>query len=291
MDMRRFVLLPALVALVALVGCGGVGDGPDRPPPRAEPDTEQRYEATAFVLESEEHGPMLCLGVLLQSLPPQCGDVPITNWSWEEVPGEEALSGTTWGRYHLVGTYDGESFRVMETGPPQPEPGDDGGQIDTPCPEPEGGWVASDPGRTTEADRRAATKAAGAEPDFAGLWVDFVDEFDPDAPEDPGTEGMILNVAFTGDVDRHTAELGQIWGGPLCVVQHTRTEAELHRIQKDLEPSADEIGIQVLWSSTAVVDNVVEVGVVVIDPQTRAELDDRYGKGAVRVFPVLQPIP
>jgi hypothetical protein len=288
MDMRRFVLLPALGVLVA---CGGLGSPPDRPPPRAEPAGEQRYEATAIVLESEEHGPMLCVGMILDSLPIQCGDIPISNWSWEEVPGEEALSGTTWGRYHLVGTYDGETFSVIETGPPQPQPPDGGDPIDTPCPEPEGGWVAADPGRTTEADRQAATKAAGAEPDFAGLWVDYVDDFDPNATEDPGTEGMILNVAFTGDIDRHTAELRQVWGGPLCVVQHTRTEAELHRIQKDLEPSADEIGIQVLWSSTAVVDNVIEVGVVAIDPQTRLELDQRYGEGAVRVFPALHPVP
>jgi hypothetical protein len=288
MEMRRFVLLPPLVALVA---CGGVGDGPDRRPPRAAAAEEQRYEATATVLESEEHAPMLCLGGILESLPPQCGDVPITNWRWEDVPREEALSGTTWGRYHLVGTYDGRSFSVIETGPPQPQPPDDRDQIGTPCPEPEGGWVASDPGHTTEADRQAATKAADAEPDFAGLWVDYVDDFDPNATEDPGTEGMILNVAFTGDVDRHTAELGEIWGGPLCVVQHTRTEAELHHIQKDLEPSADDIGIQVLWSSTAVVDNVVEVGVVAIDARARAELDHRYGEGAVRVFPALHPLP
>jgi hypothetical protein len=39
------------------------------------------------------------------------------------------------------------------------------------------------------------------------------------------------------------------------------------------------------------VENVVEVGVVVIDPQTRAKLDDRYGAGAVHVFPFLQPVP
>jgi hypothetical protein len=285
--MRRFLLLPGLVALVA---CGGVGNPPNRPPPQAEPDGEGRYEATAIVLESEEHGPMLCLGMILDSLPIQCGDVPISSWNWDEVDGENRRSGTTWGRYHVVGTYDGESFSVIETGPPQTQPDDVGDPIDTPCPEPEGGWAAPDPGRTTEADRQAASKAVGAEPDFAGLWVDYVDEFDPDAPEDPGTEGMILNVAFTGDIERHRAEIGRVWGGPLCVVQHARTEAELRRIQKDLEPSADEIGIQVLWSSTAVVENVVEVGVVAIDPQTRAELDDRYGEGAVRVFPALHPV-
>jgi hypothetical protein len=285
--MRRFLLLPGLVALVA---CGGVGDPADRPPPRAEPDGEDRYEATAIVLESEEHGPMLCLGMILESLPIQCGDVPISNWSWDEVDGEETRSGTTWGRYHVIGRYDGETFTVLETASPRPQPPDDGDPIDTPCPEPEGGWVATDPTRTTEADRQAASQAASAEPDFAGLWVDYVEEPDPEATEDPGTEGLILNVAFTGDIERHRAEIGRAWGGPLCVVQHTRTEAELRRIQKDLEPSADEIGIQVLWSSAAVVENVVEVGVVAIDPQARAELDDRYGEGAVRVFPALHPV-
>jgi hypothetical protein len=286
--MRRLLVLPGLVALVA---CGGLRGGPDRPQPGAQPDQEQRYQATATILASEDHGPMLCLGMTLDSLPPQCGDVPISNWDWEEVSGEETMSGTTWGRYHVVGTYDGESFTVIETGPPQPGPSDDGDPIDTPCPEPTGGWKASDPGRTTEADRQAAARAAEAEPDFAGLWVDYIEDFDPAATEDPGTEGMILNVAFTGDIQRHTAEIGELWGGPLCVVEHSRTEAELHRIQKDLEPSADELGIQVLSSSTAVVENVVEVGVVVIDPQTRAELDDRYGTGAVHVFPFLQPVP
>jgi hypothetical protein len=140
------------------------------------------------------------------------------------------------------------------------------------------------------ADRQAASRAATEEPDFAGLWIDYVEEPDPYAPEDPGTEGMILNVAFTDDIERHRAELGGLWGGPLCVVQHARTEAELQRIQGDLEPSADELGIQVVWSSVEVVENVVEVGVVAIDAEGRDALDDRYGPGAVRPVPVLTPI-
>jgi hypothetical protein len=287
--MRGIVLVASLLMGTA---CGGIERSDDGSRSRGVTGGEKRYEATGIVLENEDHGPMLCLGMTLDSLPPQCGDVPITGWDWDGVQGERNLRGTTWGNYHLTGTYDGESFTVEEAGlaegsPPVPDGGD---PIDTPCDEPEGGWVAEDPSRTSEADRQAASRAASAEPDFAGLWIDYVEEPDPYAPEDPGTEGMILNVAFTGDVERHTAELGGLWGGPLCMVQHARTEAELHRIQNDLEPSADKLGIQVLWSSIEVVENVVEVGVVAIDAEGRDALHDRYGPGAVRPVPVLTPI-
>ena len=234
---------------------------------------------------------MLCLGGVLQSLPPQCGDVPLSNWDWNEVPGERSMAGTTWGRYHVAGTYDGDSFIVEETGPPRPEDPSADDPIDTPCPEPAGGWTATDPGRTSEEDRQAATRAAGAEPDFSGLWIDYND---PTPTEEEIAEGdpayVILNVAFTGDVERHTAELRELWGGPLCVVQHERSYAELRDIQNDLEPSADELGIQILWSDVSVIDNVVEVGVVVIDEGSRLALEERYGAGAVRAFPALTPV-
>jgi hypothetical protein len=189
-----------------------------------------------------------------------------------------------------VGTYDGERFTVVATGPPQPPAEEKGDPIDTPCPEPEGGWAAPDPTRASEADRDAARRAAEAEPDFSGLWIDHVEENpDPEKAEayEPGY--VILNVAFTGDVERHTAELRELWGGPLCVVQHERTYEELRTIQKDLEPSADQLDIKVLWSNTSVTENVVEVGVVVIDERSRQAIDQRYGEGAVRVFPALTP--
>jgi hypothetical protein len=288
--MRGIALVASLLMATA---CGGIERSDDGPRPRGGTGGQERYEATGIVLENEDHGPMLCLYMLLESLPPQCGDIPITGWDWDGVPGERTLRGTTWGGdYHITGTYDGESFTVEEAGlaegsPPVPDGGD---PIDTPCDEPEGGWTVADPSRTSMADRQAASRAANAEPDFAGLWIDYVEEPDPDAPEDPGTEGMILNVAFTGDIERHRAELGGLWGGPLCVVQHARTEAQLQRIQDDLEPSADELGIQVLWSSVEVVDNVVEVGVVAIDAQGRAALEDGYGAGATRPVPTLTPI-
>jgi hypothetical protein len=289
--MSRLILVAPLLTAAACAGVDRPQEGPL--PPEAGPDDRQRYEVTATVLEREDQGPTLCLSGIALSLPPRCGDVPITNWDWGEVPGERNLRGTTWGDYHLTGTYDGESFTLEDAGPAEePPPFNDGGDpIDTPCDEPEGGWVADEPSRTSEADRQAASQTASAEPDFAGLWIDYVGDPKPeDLDADPTSAQVILNVAFTADLERHTADLRALWGGPLCVVRHQRTEQELQRIQADFPGGDSDFGLNVLWSSIEVVENVVEVGVVAIDAEGRAALDDRYGDGAVRPVPALRPI-
>jgi len=73
-------------------------------------DADRRYTATAMVLESPDHGPQLCLGGVDESLPPQCGGPDIVGWDWESVSDEESRSGTTWGEYTVVGTYDSTRF-------------------------------------------------------------------------------------------------------------------------------------------------------------------------------------
>jgi hypothetical protein len=153
---------------------------------------------------------------------------------------------------------------------------------------PEGGWVAVDRAHVTDADLRAVMHAAEREPDSAGFWIDYVGE-----PSENTTDGEIIAVAaFTGDLERHEVELRELWGGPLCVAQHERTQTELHRIQT--EPSGDvgeDLGLQTTWSSGSVVDNWVEVGVVVAGDEVVAAVEDRYGAGAVLLIPVLEPVP
>lgn len=56
----------------------------------------------------------LCLGAIAESYPPQCGGVPIENWTWEGVDGSETSGDTTWGAYAVQGTYDGETFVVTQ---------------------------------------------------------------------------------------------------------------------------------------------------------------------------------
>src|SRR5918992_3080299 len=106
-----------------------------------------RYEANATVLDDGD-GPELCLGAVADSLPPQCGGMPIRGWRWEDVDGEDTVGGTTWGEYHVVGSYDGSSFTVEDAGPMVAVGPEEGDPFHTPCPEPSGGWTDVDPSAT-----------------------------------------------------------------------------------------------------------------------------------------------
>lgn len=290
MTMRLLRLL--LVAFVLLAACGdgdadvaSDDDGPTSTGGGSVADESTVYETTATVLESPGHGPQLCLGGVAESYPPQCGGPGIVGWDWSTVEGESA-NGTTWGTYSLTGTWDGETFTV--TGPvAEPGPFDDGGPTDfsTPCDEPEGGWTVVDEATANDAGFAAAQEYAQGQPDFGGLWVD--QSINPASGEfgmnDPTK--LILNVKFTGDLERHEAELRDRFGGPLCVVETDRTEAELRRLQDDLYDELD-----AHFASVDIVRGVVEFGVVVADPTLQAELDDAHGPGVVELIGSLRPV-
>ena len=83
------------------------------------------------------------------------------------------MSGTTWGEYHVVGTYDGEVFTVTETGPPTART-KRSTCYDNPCPEPEGGWVVRDPDRSTQDHVGPAQAYAKRQPGYVISWVDQI---------------------------------------------------------------------------------------------------------------------
>ena len=87
----------------------------------------------------------------------------------------------------------------------------------SPCPEPAGGWTASDLARTGNQARLALEAYLADESELARVW------WDTKAAPGPG----VLNVAFTGDLDRHRSEITGIWGGPVCVSSGTRSIADL----------------------------------------------------------------
>lgn len=279
-----FTILVLASVLLLSVSCA------ERPPagPGGSVGGSSEHEADTTVLESPDHGPMLCLGGIADSYPPQCGDVPISNWDWGSVEGEESVSGTTWGSFHVVGTYNGTSFTLIEAGPFQPSPREDGDPVDTPCPEPEGGWVSVDASTATEDDMLATMHAAEEQPDYAGFWIDYVEE-PGEGPVDAG--GIIANVAFTEDVERHTAEIRQRWGGPLCVVEHEWSLDVLTRAHRELRGAVgSELGLQVLGSGISMNRNRLEMGVVVLSEEDRRAVDERYGEGAVLLEPALTPV-
>jgi len=284
MSRTRGLLSAATSVAIVLGACADaptVGPGDDPTPPEA-----QRYEADGMVLESREHGPEFCLGVINDSLPPQCSGLPLVDWDWEAVDGEDSAQGAAWGAFHLVGTYDGNSFTVLEVAVPEP-PASDAPDFTAPCPEPTGGWVATDPARASDADLQAVMRSAEGEPDSAGFWIDYVGQ--PSETTPPGE--IVAVAAFTGDLERHERELREVWGGPLCVTRHERTLAELHRIQAEFDDEIGrELGLITTWSAGNVVENLVEFGVVVADEVAVAAVEERYGAGSVLLVPALEPV-
>jgi hypothetical protein len=294
--MNRSTLVVVAVLSLFSGGCGAA-ETVDDAETQAREGPSGLYEANATVLDNGYDGPMLCLGTILTSLPPQCGDVPIANWDWNAVKTEQTRAGTSWGDYHVVGTYDGERFAVTEVGPyeeSEPEPGGD--PFASPCPEPEGGWVASDPGRTSQEDFDAAARFAESQPDAVAVWVSVVGNPDPEELDRMSLAGRpiprILNAVFTGDAERHEDELRDLWGGPLCVTEReTYTATELDEIRAEVEGEVlDELGLQMLWSQGGGVEGLVEIGVVAAGEEAQRALDERYGAGAVRLYPALLPL-
>jgi hypothetical protein len=288
--MHTALVVPLAVLLLGQAACGAEDRGTgssmtDKAPPTAAQPASEFYEANTMVLQADE-GPMLCLGAMLLSLPPQCGDVPIASWDWKTVGGEESMAGTTWGQYHVVGAYDGETFTVTEVGPFQADGLEPETDLSSPCPEPEGGWLVPDPGRSTQEHARKATAYAASQPDYVASWVTQLDE------EQAEFGPVVFNAVFTGAVARHEAALREVWEGPLCVVQREGpTAKDVRRIRKEAEASLGDLGLQMLWSHGPGVDPTIEIGVVA-DPggAGQAALDERYGPGLVRLFPAFRPV-
>src|SRR4029453_13176792 len=143
--MRIYGPFAVLASALFLAACGA-GDPPnsvaEEPAPAVSgPDPNQLYQVDTTVLEDRTDGAMRCLGGVFESLPPQCGNVPIANWDWQAVSGEERLSGTIWGNYHVVGTYEGSTFTPTAVGPfKEDASGPTDSDFSSPCPEPAGGW-------------------------------------------------------------------------------------------------------------------------------------------------------
>jgi hypothetical protein len=133
------VLIAAGIAALAVRMSGS--DETTAPEPVPAPGTE--LVGVAMIIDDGD-GPQLA-HELLASLPPQGGDIPIANFDWSLVDGEESLNGTTWSDgVEVTGTWDGTAFTVTRPTTPAPV-------APTPLGEP-----------TPGCDEAAATAAAGA---------------------------------------------------------------------------------------------------------------------------------
>lgn len=251
------------VVLLAATACATA----EPPSVQREPDG-QRYRVTGGVLESPDHGPQLCK-LMQSSNPPRCGGPDILGWDWSKVEAE-SRSGTTWGSYTLIGTYDGERFMLTEPATPPSKrtrpPDIYSEEIKTPCDEPEGGWRVVDKSKYSMEAQHQLSERVRAEPEFAGMWVD----------------GRV----FTGDLAGREEWIREMWGGPLCVSQAKYTLKELSKIEKALNKR---FGDQLLYSNADEYTNRVKLELYVATDELRVELDAEYGKGVVQLYGWLEP--
>ena len=296
--MRRSAVLAVLVLTIgALAACGqdvapGSGPGTGTKPDTGAGSSAGEVQGVGTVLESAEHGPQLCLGGVDESYPPQCSGPDLLGWAWADVDGAETANGTTWGDYAVTGSWDGERLTVTKVGAPEDIgwPSVEDPNLMTPCEPPAGGWAVVDAATATDEAMQRALEAAATEPDYAGAWLDQSINPAYDDGGDVDNEGLlndptklVLNLLFTGDLERHEAELRAVWGGPLCVSAAPRSQAELLEIQQALtsEPG-------VLGSGLNERAGTLEVSVI-SDDGLQARMDETHGAGVVVVLPALLP--
>ncbi|MGH2808164.1 MAG: hypothetical protein ACRDKT_12925 [Actinomycetota bacterium] len=283
--------LAALALLLVACGDPSLGTGAGAPekttlPGDNEPDPDQKYQTYGLVWQGPNEPPQLCLGPANDTMPPGCEGPRVEGWNWDAVPVEGTAGDYRWGTYEVTGYYDGKTFTLVEARVPEEFDAEED-VIETPCEEPPGGWRVEDPERAAEADRTAAIRYAENQPEHAATWVVYIDE----PTEYTDVKDMILNIAFTegADVETFEAEMRQLWDGPLCVIARpTLSQRELSAIQNS--DWGKDFGLHGLWSSLDVVKGTVEIGVVLIDSETRRAIDERYGEGVVIVYPAIRPV-
>lgn len=271
------------LAVLVVAACGSddpapvvVGDDP----PSAQ---EQVYEGTFTVLESPEHPPELCAGQD-DSYPPQCSGPPIVGWDWGAVDGEESASGTTWGSWHVTGTWDDGVFTLTRT-PEAPRPRtpgpDDDMRFFPACAEPE----VIDPTHGGE-EWEAMSQDFGpfAIPGEVTVWVS-----DPFGPWDgPFTANVFVEP---GSLDDARAVIRERYLGPLCIDERDApTPAERERIQGELYDDAAQHALgEIPYSSGGGKEPVVSAGVWVVTEEMERYVAERWG-GVVELEPLLTPV-
>jgi hypothetical protein len=266
------------------------------------------FETVTTVLESADHGPELCLGGVLDSLPPQCGDVPITNWDWDAIRGEDSANGTTWvDSAYVTGRFDGSRFTVVSA---RVATADDVARFRSewpdfhaPCPEPADGWLAAAAGADPNAqlsEDNPVGQYVQSQPDGAGWWVDgSIDPNWPNGYSDP--RKTIVVASFTGDLSRHEADLRELWSGALCVTLAKYSAQQLHDLALEVNALMEPDGTMPLSNGTVLrvlsfsdsgnfLTGTVDLDVMAAYPEAQQWFDQSYGPGRVVLKGVLRPL-
>lgn len=304
---QALIGLAPVLALLGACAATAPGGGASSAPT----DADTRYAAQTTILQPADAEPMLCLGGVMESYPPQCGGPVVVGLDWGDVADAETASGVTWGTAWVVGTYDGETFTLTEparqeppAGVTQPGPGTHSA-FEPLCTDP---WRGGDEDALTweefapdAPEREVAERYLDAEsqelvtllqeraaslPGFVELYV-----------SDGQSEFNVL-LAPGSDLAAAHASLREVWPGWLCV-----GTSEAGAVSNDdamaaadafgaafQDPSADGI---LGWSPNTMA-GTFDVGVILETPQLRERINEVlqpwYAPDRIVLQPALIPL-
>lgn len=281
-------LLAAAVLLVA--GCAGApGEVPGSGSTPA-PGEGATYGTFTTILQEGDGEPELCLGGVMESLPPQCGGPVVVGLDWEDVADRETASGTTWGTGWVVGTFDGETFTLTEpvaSEAPEwahPEEDDPAARFPPLCDDPYRGGDESFDASSSAGMDAVNTLVATAEglDGYATLYV-----------SDGSTEFNVI-ISAGHDAEAAHAALREVWPGWLCVVERdVPAQADATAAQDALVERMDELGVLGVGGGGS--DGMLDVQVIVASDDVVASIHEAVSPWLtpeqVRISGVLQVVP
>jgi hypothetical protein len=152
------------VVVIPTLAPSSAGHSQTWTPPRASLPAE--VSSQGLVIDDGE-GARICLGMVMDSLPPQCEGPRIVGWSWDRVHTEEAVAGVTWGEYRIHGVWDGDAFILGRRPVAAPLPA---ATHDPTAPAP-----SSDPDPACTPSEPLLPELRSAVPDIVGVMVDLSD--------------------------------------------------------------------------------------------------------------------
>lgn len=290
------MLPPAVLISVLLAACGSTVAEPDAggsssdPSDHAAATTSPSAPATGdptvadpvvsdpgavltgqgLILQKDGEAPIVCLGGVDESYPPQCSGPELVGLDWADVPETERASGVTWGDARVVGRFDGSNFTLTEPPsqlriPVEPDGGTGADQFPQLCDDPFRGGdeqAVADPASAMAAQEALGQLLEGYD-GYVGSWVstDLTGEqLDQEVEYVP-----TYNVLVTGDAEQAYADFRDVWPGGLCVEQReVPTESQVRQAQEAVR----EAGITGFQSSGGSGEGRLQVAVLLADAET-----------------------
>ncbi|MGC1209314.1 MAG: hypothetical protein WA880_15310 [Ornithinimicrobium sp.] len=232
-------------------------------------DPDSVLTGQGLILQEGDEPPMICLGGVAESYPPQCSGPELVGLDWGDLSGVQSAQGVKFAEAAVVGRFDGETFTLTEPPGPimmpvEPDGGTGADSFGQLCDDPfrDGDERIGDDPKAAARAEEALAQALESYDGIVGTWVST--DIPEELPDDEVPLVYAYNVLVTGDPEQAHTDLRQVWRGGLCVEQRdAATEADVRQAQTALNEATIDG-----FSSSGGSRGVLVVGVLLADQQT-----------------------